>query len=62
MDAFLVEGEAIIKVDKLMEEEKMKTVKQVANVNGCCYVQPKNGCESLFSWIKDCEQRKPGVC
>lgn len=51
MDAFLVEREAIMKVDKLMEEEKMKTVKQVAKFNDCCFVQPKNDCESLLSWI-----------
>lgn len=42
LTGFTDEGEVIMKVDKIMEEKGMKTVKQVAEENGGIYVQPKD--------------------
>lgn len=47
LTGFTDEGESIMKVDKLMQEKGMKTVKQVANSNGGLYVQPKDPWESF---------------
>lgn len=47
LTGFTDEGEVIMKVDKLMEEKGMKTVKQIAKINGGCYVQPNDPWESF---------------
>lgn len=40
LTGFTDEGEAILKVDKIMKEKGMHTVKEVAETNGATYVQP----------------------
>lgn len=40
LTGFTDEGEAILKVDKIMKQKGMHTVQQVAETNGATYVQP----------------------